>query len=157
MYLSNKVFYISKSNQILDCNYTTKRNLSKSNQIWIVIRLHREIFLNWTKFWLFFFSLNFYACLRDYLLENLVLLFMDTAFFTKKTKIQKPFSKKIQKPFPHNKKNNSRFPPPEMSCHSGVLREYLPSIMLRIITICLRCQKGGHPTSLGHYYSKIFF
>lgn len=39
-------------------------------------------------------------------------------------------------------------PSPVMSSHSGDWKEYLPSMMLRIITICLRCQKGGHPTSL---------
>lgn len=36
---------------------------------------------------------------------------------------------------------------PEISAHSGDVKLYLPSMMLRSITICLRCQKGGHPTN----------
>jgi hypothetical protein len=35
-----------------------------------------------------------------------------------------------------------------MSAHSGVVKEYFPSMILRSITICLRCQNGGQPTSL---------
>lgn len=34
-----------------------------------------------------------------------------------------------------------------MSAHSGEVNEYFPSIIFLSITICLRCQKGGHPTS----------
>lgn len=36
---------------------------------------------------------------------------------------------------------------PDMSAHSGDVKLYLPSMMLRSITICLRCQNGGQPTS----------
>uniref|UniRef100_A0A6B0TXL6 Uncharacterized protein n=1 Tax=Ixodes ricinus TaxID=34613 RepID=A0A6B0TXL6_IXORI len=34
-----------------------------------------------------------------------------------------------------------------MSSHSGLQNSYFPSMMLRSMTICLRCQKGGKPTS----------
>ena len=44
---------------------------------------------------------------------------------------------------------------PVMSSHSGVLKEYFPSMILRIITICLRCQKGGQPTSLQENAAKV--
>lgn len=36
---------------------------------------------------------------------------------------------------------------PEISAHSGDVKLYFPSMILRSITICLRCQKGGQPTS----------
>lgn len=37
---------------------------------------------------------------------------------------------------------------PDISAHSGDVNVYFPSIIFRSITICLRCQKGGQPTSL---------
>lgn len=36
---------------------------------------------------------------------------------------------------------------PDISAHSGDVKLYLPSIIFRNITICLRCQNGGQPTS----------
>lgn len=36
---------------------------------------------------------------------------------------------------------------PEISAHSGDVKLYFPSMMLRSITICLRCQNGGQPTN----------
>lgn len=36
---------------------------------------------------------------------------------------------------------------PDMSAHSGEVKLYFPSIILRNMTICLRCQNGGQPTS----------
>lgn len=35
---------------------------------------------------------------------------------------------------------------PDMSLHSGDIKLYFPSMILRNIIICLRCQKGGQPT-----------
>lgn len=37
---------------------------------------------------------------------------------------------------------------PEISCHSGELNEYFPSIIFLNIIICLRCQNGGQPINL---------
>lgn len=42
-----------------------------------------------------------------------------------------------------------------MSAHSGEVNEYFPSIMFLSITICLRCQNGGHPTNLELGYQLI--
>lgn len=36
---------------------------------------------------------------------------------------------------------------PLISAHSGEVKLYLPSIIFRNMTICLRCQNGGQPTS----------
>lgn len=40
-----------------------------------------------------------------------------------------------------------KFNLPEISAHSGDVKLYLPSIIFRSMTICFRCQNGGHPTS----------